>query len=114
MSTTPVQSALEELRRSAIAGLDALRAGRPRVAVQVGHCSQAVGAGDLADALARLLGDAVHLVRTGCDGACHDAPQIVVAWPSGGHDHLARVRPEDAEEIATRIRAGSASGSRRA
>ena len=111
MSDQGTRPALEKLRRSAIGGLDAARAGRPRVAVQVGHCSQAVGAGDLADTLARLMGDAVHLVRTGCDGACHDAPQIVLAWPSGGHEHLARVSPEDAEEVATRIRAGSASPS---
>ena len=55
-----------------------------RVVVQVGHCSQAVGATQVAEALqAELSGySSVELVIAGCDGACFAAPQVIVSTPS--------------------------------
>ena len=42
----------------------------------------------------------VDLVVAGCDGACFNAPQIVITSPSGQKTRLVRVTPEDAEHLA--------------
>ena len=56
-----------------------------RVVVQWGHCSQAVGAGEVHGRLTQLLHDRdnVVVVAAGCDGACFAATQVVVELPDG-------------------------------
>jgi len=56
-----------------------------RVIVQVGHCSQSVGATQVAEALRSALSrnTSVSLIIAGCDGACFAAPQVLVTNPSG-------------------------------
>lgn len=56
-----------------------------RVVVQWGHCSQAVGAGEVHGRLAQLFQcrDDVAVVAAGCDGACFAATQVVVELPDG-------------------------------
>ncbi len=68
-----------------------------RVIVQVGHCSQAVGAAQVAEALKAALSgrSGVDLVIAGCDGACFAAPQVIVASPSGDMQRYARVSLDD-------------------
>ena len=59
------------------------REGKTRFVVQVGHCSRAVGAGDVADAIAGALPDGAYLAIAGCDGACFAAPRVSVVAPDG-------------------------------
>ena len=65
--------------------------------VQVGHCSEAVGASEVAYALEATLAhrsDAC-LVVVGCDGACFAAPQVIVTHPSGLKQRHTRVTTAD-------------------
>ena len=100
MSAGDVSGAFEGLTRSARGRLNAERGGKTRVAVQVGHCSQSVGAAEVAEALQRSLPEDAYLVVAGCDGACFDAPQVVVTEPSGVRRRSALVSPEGAVQIA--------------
>ena len=61
------------------------QAGATRVVVQWGHCSQAVGAGDVHERLSQLFKgrDDVVVVAAGCDGACFAATQVTVELPDG-------------------------------
>ncbi len=56
-----------------------------RVVVQWGHCSQAVGAGEVHSRLTQLFQscDDVIVVAAGCDGACFAATQVAVELPDG-------------------------------
>ena len=67
--------------------------GRTRVVVQVGHCSQALGADDVADALGDALSQRsdAYLVVAGCDGACFAGPQVILTASSGELRRFARV-----------------------
>ena len=58
--------------------LEDARKGKTRFTVQVGHCSQSVGATQIALSLAEALPPNSYLTIAGCDGACHNAPQVVV------------------------------------
>ena len=98
--------AIGKVRRAAVQRLDAQRAGKTRVAVQVGHCSRSVGAAEVAEALAGSLPENAYVVVAGCDGACFDAPQVVVTGPTGATSRYARVQPDDAERIADEIDGG--------
>ena len=69
--------------------------------VQVGHCSLSVGAGDVADAIASSLPDDAYIATTGCDGACFDAPSVMVTGPSGDTRRYVRVTAESARQIAS-------------
>ena len=75
------------------------RDGKTRVVLQVGHCSQSVGAGDLVDPLAGALPEDAYLVVAGCDGACYDAPLVLVTAPSGQRQRFSRVRQDSIGEI---------------
>ena len=73
-----------------------------RVVVQWGHCSQAVGAGEVYRRLGQLFqGRAdVSVVAAGCDGACFAATQVVVELPDGTARFFDRVADdEDLSEI---------------
>ena len=92
--TTPALDALETLRASAaqrVAG----RNGKTRIVVQVGHCSASVGAAQVAEALAAHPVANTYVVTAGCDGACYDAPRVVVTAPDGARSVFGGVRTED-------------------
>ena len=75
--------------------------GRTRVVAQVGHCSEAVGAGEIAHALGTALAERsdAYLVAAGCDGACFAAPQVVVTYPSGAQHRHTRVTLDDVQAL---------------
>ena len=96
------QSVADAYARMAHAASDSIAAsvsGKSRVTVQVGHCSQSVGARDVASALEAALPDSAYLVRAGCDGACYRAPYVEVTGVDGNIQHYSRVSPEDAHLI---------------
>lgn len=82
--------------------------GRTRVMVQVGQCSQALGAGTVAQCLAEALEshDSAYLVTTGCDGACFAAPQVVVNEPDGRTRHYSNVNVSDVPAIVAALGEG--------
>ena len=92
-------SRLAELRDSAAKRLDARRRGKTRVAVQVGHCSQSVGAADVAASVESLLPSDAYLVTTGCDGTCFQAPKVTVNTSAGGRSIFANASPESVRSI---------------
>ena len=100
MNTGRPQDALESLRRAARERNDAERAGKRRIVVQVGHCSQAVGAAEVADALSAASTEGCHVVVAGCDGACYDGPRVYAYEIDGAHQVFGRVDPEAAARIA--------------
>ena len=75
------------------------RGGKTRVTAQVGHCSQAVGAGAVAAAIAEALPDDAYLAIAGCDGACFAAPRVSVAAPDGAVRAYRNVSVEAARRI---------------
>ena len=100
---------LAQLRRSAeqrAAG----RSGKTRVTVQVGHCSRSVGAQEVAEVLAGSLPESAYLLVAGCDGACFDAAQVLVAAPSGEPVKHPRVTPDIARQVAADLNRKSPEG----
>ena len=81
--TDAVTEALECIRSAAVEAQKA-RADMTRIVVQVGQCSQAVGADDVVDAVTETLTDSAYIVTAGCDGACFAAPKLSVDSPVGG------------------------------
>ncbi len=96
--TPDTVAALERIRRESARRLDAHRAGRTRVVAQVSHCSQSVGADDVANALDARLPGSAYLVRAGCDGACFEAPKVAAADTTGVR-HLANADAESAASV---------------
>ena len=80
-----------------------------RVIVQVGHCSQAVGATQVAEALqAELSGHfGVELIIAGCDGACFAAPQVIVTTPSNNIQRYSQVSVGDVAELTATLTSGN-------
>ena len=80
-----------------------------RVIVQVGHCSQAVGATQVAEALqAELSGHSgVELIIAGCDGACFAAPQVIVTTPSNNIQRYSQVSVGDVAELTATLTSGN-------
>jgi NADH:ubiquinone oxidoreductase subunit F (NADH-binding) len=101
------QAAYEEIRSAAEASLSA-HANKFRVAVQVGHCSASVGAENVVEAFEEDLLDNAHLVVTGCDGGCWNAPTVVVTDPDGASVRLPRVDFDTAVRISTMLEGGAA------
>ena len=101
-----VMQAYADIRRPAQEKVDA-RSGKTRVVVQVGHCSQAVGAGEVAEAFKAELPDSAYLVVAGCDGACFAGPQVVVTTTDGVETRYGRVTPQDVPGIVAQIASGS-------
>ena len=68
-----------------------------RVVAQVGHCSEAVGAREVAHSLKIALAQRsdICLVIAGCDGACFAATQVIVTHPSGPQQRHTRVTAAD-------------------
>ena len=84
-----------------------------RVIVQVGHCSQAVGATQVAEALqVELSGhSSVNLVIAGCDGACFAAPQVIVTTRSNNIQRYSQVSLDDVPALAATLTRGDAAQS---
>ena len=110
MSDRSLTSAFDRLKQSAQQRWSTAYAGKTRVAVQVGHCSQAAGAAEVCEALAGSLPEQAYLVTSGCDGACFNAPQVLTTGPSGARKRFVRVTKEDIPEIAKEVATGSATG----
>jgi len=72
-----------------------------RVIVQVGHCSQSVGAAQVAEALRSALSDnsGVSLIIAGCDGACFAAPQVLATNPFGDIHRHANITIDDVPSL---------------
>lgn len=102
MSKQSVSAAFERVRKEAVERWACNDAGKRRIAVQVGHCSQAVGAAEVASALLGARPRNACVLVAGCDGACFNAPQVVVTEPNGVQRRFARVTPG----LAARIAAG--------
>ena len=85
------------------------RSHQTRVMVQEGQCSQAVGAGAVAELLDKVLSDRAdaYLVVTGCDGACFAAPQVVVTETNGATRHYSHVSPNDVPAIVDGLASGA-------
>ena len=92
-------AALKRVRRESSRRLESRRAGRTRVAVQVSHCSQSVGAHEVAEALGACLPGSAYLVQAGCDGACFEAPKILASNAAGGTRCLTNASAEDAASV---------------
>jgi len=105
MTPTSAVEALGVLRRSAQERRQSEARGEFRVVVQVGHCSQSVGAADIAQTLASSAPDNAYVVIAGCDGACFEAPRVIVTGPSGSQ-RFDRVSPNDADRILAAIDGG--------
>ncbi len=110
MSEGKPAATLDSLKASAQERLESERAGRTRVAVQVGHCSRSVGAQEVASALSNALPQTAYLVETGCDGACFNAPQVLVTDPSGLQTRFAHITPDSTEDISESISTGGPFG----
>ncbi|MCI0439197.1 MAG: (2Fe-2S) ferredoxin domain-containing protein, partial [Chloroflexi bacterium] len=93
-----VSSAYESLRHAARQRLSE-REGKRRVVVQAAHCSQSVGADEVAAALSKSLPGNAYLVIAGCDGACFDGPQVIVTEPSGETRRYARATPDSVSQV---------------
>lgn len=81
-----------------------------RVVVQWGHCSQAVGAGEVHRLLSHLFEDRddVSVIAAGCDGACFAATQVAVELPDGTARFFDRVDSDgDISEIVSAADGGA-------
>ena len=101
MSPGPPADALAQLKRAAEERWRGAHGDRTRVAVQVGHCSQAVGADEVLKTLAASVPESAYVVEAGCDGACFEAPKVLVTYPSGSARAYTRVDADEAKRIAT-------------
>ena len=104
MSWSPYAGLRDRVRQEA----SGPRSSQTRVMVQLGQCSEAVGAGEVANLLREemaTLGDA-YLVVTGCDGACFASPQVVVNEPDGRTLHYSGVMASDIPGIIASLGSG--------
>ena len=106
MTARSVSQAFERLEQSAQARQVAERSGKTRITVQVGHCSQSVGAAEVAEAAAGSLPEDAYVVISGCDGACFAAPQVTVSQPSGESYHAARVSLDAVKSLSIKTPVG--------
>ena len=95
------RDAIASLRSAAQERRDAERAGKTRIVIQIGHCSQAVGAMEVADAVRSSAPDGCQVVIAGCDGACSDAPRVSVTGVDGASRVFGRVDSKGAARIAS-------------
>ncbi len=83
---------------------------RTRVVVQVGHCSESVGAGEVARVIAESAATGIDVAAAGCDGACFDAPKVTITRPDGNASVYTRVDAESAGGIAAWLSSGMPGG----
>ena len=103
-------SSYTELQQAASKRWEAVGSKKTRVAVQVAHCSQAVGAGEVWDALRDAMAGRsdANLVVAGCDGACFAAPQVIVTHPSGQSRRFLNVDTEEVPRLVASLGASAA------
>ena len=101
-------SRYESIAEAARERLSALRGGKPRIVVQVGHCGASAGASDLPDAIRAQFGGRASVSVAGCDGACFAAPTVLVECRSGEFARLERVNADDLRRVGMALRAESA------
>ena len=109
MTSSDCRPAWQILRDAAVE-LSAAQSDVTRVVVQWGHCSQAVGAGDVHLRLADLFQgrDDVSVVAAGCDGACFAATQVVVELTDGTARFFDRVASDgDFSQIVAAANGGA-------
>ena len=109
MNSSDCRPAWKILRDAAVE-LSAAQSDVTRVVVQWGHCSQAVGAGDVHRRLADLFQDRddVSVVVAGCDGACFAATQVVVELTDGTARFFDRVASDgDFSQIVAAANGGA-------
>ena len=82
--TDAVSDALRSIRKSAEEEQGAKNS-MTRVTVQVGHCSLAVGADEVVEAVRETLPGDAYLVAAGCDGACFACPKLSITGQDGWH-----------------------------
>ena len=92
-------AALKRIRSESARRLESRRAGRARVVVQVSHCSQSVGAEEVAEVLGACLPGSAYLVQAGCDGACFEAPKVVATDTVGAIRRLTNAAADDAASV---------------
>ena len=80
--TDAVSDALRSIRESAEEEQGAKNS-MTRVTVQVGHCSLAVGADEVVEAVRETLPGDAYLATAGCDGACFAAPKLSISTSDG-------------------------------
>ena len=108
--TDAIYDALKSLRDAAV-DRQAAHSDKTRIVVQVGHCSQAVGATNVSDAVAQNLPNDAYLVTTGCDGACFASPKVCVTLPAGKQDEYWNMTPEKIDKGFVFIRSTDESAS---
>ncbi len=101
-------SRYESIAEAARERLSALREGKPRIVIQVGHCGASAGASDLPDAIRAQFGGRASVSVAGCDGACFAAPTLLVECRSGELARLERVDAGDLRRVGMALRAESA------
>lgn len=101
-------SRYETIAEAARERLSALREGKPRIVIQVGHCGASAGASDLPDAIRAQFGGRASVSVAGCDGACFAAPTVLVECRSGELTRLERVDAVDLRRVGMALRAESA------
>jgi len=91
-------------------GLASLYPSKLRISVGMATCGLATGAADVYDALqaeAAARGLEIMLVATGCLGYCQQEPLVDVRVPGRGRVLYARVTPDHARDLISRIKAPS-------
>ena len=86
----------------------------PRALVQLGGCTRTVGAGavlQLLQAAVAKKGLMSPVLVAGCDGACHEAPVVIIEMAEGLTFRLTHVGPADVNEILSFWLAGRADSS---
>ena len=74
----------------------------PRALVQLGGCTRTVGAGavlSLLQATVAKKGLMTPVLVAGCDGACHEAPVVIIEMAEGLTYRLTNVGPADVNSI---------------
>ena len=78
MNANIVENRFAELVNRSIANNSRKFFEKTRVTVQLGHCSMSVGAKEIVDEVSASLSDPETLTISGCDGACFEAPVVIV------------------------------------
>lgn len=78
MNANTVENRFADLVNRSIANNSRRFFEKTRVTVQLGHCSMSVGAKEIVDEVSASLSDPETLTISGCDGACFEAPVVIV------------------------------------
>ena len=107
MSNSTLQSRFQDLVEAARDRVQRALSGKPQIIVQVGHCSTAVGASELPDAIRKQYGGRASITVSGCDGACFASPTVLVQCRSGDFIRLERVDSSDLRRVGMALRSES-------